>query len=133
MRVEVYTEVQATRPHPAGGEMYDNEAPQSWILQDAVTSNDPIIVSSFLNGLAEELDPLKQVPNSHNRIITINSTWKVVVLGSPRGGNSTEVTAEITSKRAKVIASMLRGTAKAITGHNASIGVLRGTDDHFNE
>lgn len=133
MRVEVYTEVQATKPHPAGGEMNDPESSSSWILQDAITSHDSIIIGSFLNGLAEELDPLKQVPNSHNKIITIHSTWKVVVIGSSRGGNSGEVTAEITSKRAKVIASMLRGTAKAITGHNASIGVLRGTDDHFSE
>lgn len=131
MRVEVYTEVQATKPHPAGGEMYDPEGEKSWSLQDSVISNDPVIIGSFLNGLAEELDPSKV--NQGRTAVTVHGNWKISVMGSPRGGNPGEVMAEIISKRPKVIASMLRGTAKTITGQ-MPIGVLRGTDnDEFNE
>lgn len=122
MRVEVYTEIQAVKPHPSGGEMYDPDGEPNWKMQDALNSNDASIIASFLDGLAEDLDPLHS--HSSRQPVPVTSMWRVVVYGNQRGQVEIPIVAEIFSRKGKVIASMLRGTAKSITMQQVSIGTI---------
>lgn len=131
IKVEVYTEVLATKPHPAGGEMYDKDGGSEWILNDHIHSDDREIVGSFLLGLAEELDPKHNTQVQNRNAITVHSNWKVLVTERQRGTDTDAIVAQIVSKRPKVLASMLRGTAKSIGSKQVSIGtVLRSAEDN---
>lgn len=128
MRVEVYTEVLATKQHPAGGEMNDESKSPSWKLDDQINSPDSAIIASFLNGLANGIDPPQTGQNQYNnkQFITFHGTMKVVVHEDRRG----EILLEIVSRKAAVIAAALRGTADRVSKTPQSIGtVLRGSDD----
>jgi len=110
MKVEIYHEVPATRTLVSGGETYDGAAASSWSLQDNITSIDCDIVAAFLNGLADELDPSYVHGQSQRQGITITTTWRVDVYQ----GSGEIPSTSVTSKRAKVVAAMLRGTAASI-------------------
>ena len=110
MRVEIYHEVLAVKPHPAGGEAYDKDGDSDWSLQDHVDSDDCDIVASFLNGLADELDPPYVHGQSQKQGISITTCWRVKIF------RSSEIPATtVTSKRAKLVAATLRGAAVAVT------------------
>lgn len=128
MKIEIFVEVQAVKPHPAGGETYDTEAETTWKLQDCVQSDDKEILVGFLLGLAEEVNPLKQI---HGRpAITMHTNWKIVVIGASQRGNPPEVIAELITKRNGVAGSMLRGTARSLDPNiDVKKTTLRGMDD----
>lgn len=126
MQVEVYTELLATRPHPQGGEMYDDKKESSWSLQDQIDSRDAGIISSFLHGLADGIDPPIVPTNSYskaNPVPNLTSNMKVIVYDTPRGSNST-ILMQIVSRRTGVIAAALRGAAERISKVVVSIGTV---------
>lgn len=126
MKVEIYHELLATITNPAGGESYDKDKPSNWSLQDNITSTDCDIVAAFLNGLADELDP----PHTHGQQkqgITITTTWRVDVYH----GSGELPSTSLTSKRPRVVAAMLRGTAASIVEIQVTVKkpATRGMDD----
>ena len=126
MKVEVYTEVLATKPHPQGGEQYDEKGQPTWSLIDSLTSLEPGIIAAFLHGLADEFDP-RPVANMQTRTaITLSSNVRVSLSDDRRD----QPVAEIISKKPRVLASMLRGTAENLTNTKVSHGhVYRGPYD----
>lgn len=116
MKVEIYHEVLATRPHPSGGEAYDASTASTWILQDHVDSDDCEIIASFLNGLADELDPPYIHGQSQKQGISITTCWRINIY---RSGEIPVTT--LTSKRAKLVAATLRGAASAVTQVQLSV------------
>src|SRR5688500_1026573 len=117
MKVEVYTEVPAMKPHPSGGEMYDPSAQSTWALQDSVESETPSVISGFLLGLAEEFDPSG---HSHNKpiVASISNTRIGIYKGET-------ILTQIISKKNRVIAAMLRSAAEDISPKAPPTPVLR--------
>lgn len=114
MKVEIFVEVQAVRPLPADGETYDTEAPSTWKVQDSITSDDKEIISSFLLGVADEIDPTGRSHGTNKPAIVMHTNWKIVVHSNSDRGNPPGVIAELVTKKNGVAGSMLRGTARSI-------------------
>jgi len=131
MKVEIFVEMQATKPHPSGGEMYDLEAETTWKIQDSITSDSNEIISGFLVGVADELDPPRQVHGERRTVIAMNTNWKIVVTGSGRGDQPGGILAELITKKNGVAGAMLRSTARSINPDPTVYKqpTLRGMDD----
>jgi hypothetical protein len=125
MKVEIFVEVQATKPLAAGGETYDTEAPTTWKLQDSLMSDSKEIIAAFLVGVAEDVNPLRQV-QANRQTTLMHSNWKITVVGDSERGNPAPVIAELITKKPAVAGSMLRGTAQSICPTKHS---MRGMDE----
>lgn len=127
MKVEVYVEVQATKPHPQGGEAYDPEGETSWKLMDSISSSDPEIIAATLYGIADEVNPENGPHTERKQPISVTTNWRVVVTEDVQGGGvAAPIIGEVISKKNGVIGAMLRGTARSITKDpNAKKPVMR--------
>ncbi len=118
MQVEIFVEVQAVKPHPSGGEMYDAEGEPTWKLQDSVKSDSKEIIAGFLLGVADELDPQRNVNAQQRTVIAMNTNWKIIISGTSRGEIPPPVIAELITKRNGVAGAMLRASARNIDPDN---------------
>lgn len=114
MEVTVYQYVFPRVKQTGQPETVDTSSFREEEVDDHIISPDPLIIASFLNGLANQYDPQKEGQRSQtsgNMVrITVKDAEKVIL--------------DVKSSKLNVVAHMLRGAAKSIIPHgHATRGV----------
>lgn len=114
MKVLVYQYVYPRVTNGSGTEITDVQSGKVEELDDCIESSDPLIIASFLNGLANQYDP-----KEGNQRTTVAQQIRILI------EDDEKTLLEVKSSKLQVVAHMLRGAAKSIIPHNHA---MRGTE-----